>query len=414
MGLNLDLHITADTVYDETWLRNETHRLLDFGIHSAEPGRGFYWLDEQGNARRDMPVYTYLTSRMTHVYSIGALFRHREARELAGIGVDALRGALHDDEYGGWFAFVSDNQESPQAKDAYDQAFVLLAASSAVVADIPGARELLGDAISVFDAHWWDNSAEMVVDRISRDWTTTDTYRGANANMHTVEALLAVGDVTGDRIHHDRALAITRRLVHESTRNNAWLMPEHYDENWTPQLEYNKELPADPFRPYGVTIGHLLEWSRLCLHVHAALGDAAPDWLVTDAQALFDVAVESGWCADKLPGFVYTIDWQREPVVTTRLHWVIAEGISAAAALNSVTKDAKYARWYNTFWDHAETHFIDRVHGSWHHERTPEGGPASTVWSGKPDIYHALQATLIPRAPLAPSLVTALSTERQT
>jgi hypothetical protein len=31
------------------------------------------------------------------------------------------------------------------------------------------------------------------------------------------------------------------------------------------------------------------------------------------------------------------------------------------------------------------------------------------VWEGKPDTYHALQATLIPRLPLAPALASALA-----
>ena len=30
------------------------------------------------------------------------------------------------------------------------------------------------------------------------------------------------------------------------------------------------------------------------------------------------------------------------------------------------------------------------------------------VWNGKPDTYHAVQATLVPRLPLAPTLATAL------
>jgi hypothetical protein len=30
------------------------------------------------------------------------------------------------------------------------------------------------------------------------------------------------------------------------------------------------------------------------------------------------------------------------------------------------------------------------------------------VWTGKPDTYHALQATLIPRLPLTPTLAAAL------
>ena len=30
------------------------------------------------------------------------------------------------------------------------------------------------------------------------------------------------------------------------------------------------------------------------------------------------------------------------------------------------------------------------------------------AWSGKPDVYHSLQATLIPRLPVTPSLAGAL------
>ena len=35
-------------------------------------------------------------------------------------------------------------------------------------------------------------------------------------------------------------------------------------------------------------------------------------------------------------------------------------------------------------------------------------GPSGTVWTGKPDIYHAFQATLVPRLPLTPTLAGAL------
>ena len=30
------------------------------------------------------------------------------------------------------------------------------------------------------------------------------------------------------------------------------------------------------------------------------------------------------------------------------------------------------------------------------------------TWQGKPDVYHAFQATLIPRLPLSPTLAAAL------
>ena len=33
-------------------------------------------------------------------------------------------------------------------------------------------------------------------------------------------------------------------------------------------------------------------------------------------------------------------------------------------------------------------------------------------WSGKPDVYHALQATLLPRLPLSPMFAAALRSPR--
>ncbi|MDQ2781543.1 MAG: AGE family epimerase/isomerase, partial [Actinomycetota bacterium] len=36
-------------------------------------------------------------------------------------------------------------------------------------------------------------------------------------------------------------------------------------------------------------------------------------------------------------------------------------------------------------------------HGSWHHELDEQNHPSSNVWEGKPDVYHAYQAMLLPR-----------------
>jgi mannose/cellobiose epimerase-like protein (N-acyl-D-glucosamine 2-epimerase family) len=63
-------------------------------------------------------------------------------------------------------------------------------------------------------------------------------------------------------------------------------------------------------------------------------------------------------------------------------------------------EDESQARW----WDLAERAFVDRERGSWHHELDPDNRPASRIWPGKPDVYHAYQATLLPRLPLSPSL----------
>ena len=98
-----------------------------------------------------------------------------------------------------------------------------------------------------------------------------EPYRGANSNMHSVEAYLAAGDVTGDPVWPARAASIATRLINDHARGNAWRIPEHYDGNWQPWPDYNLDRRDDPFRPYGTTPGHSFEWARLLVTLEAAL-----------------------------------------------------------------------------------------------------------------------------------------------
>jgi sulfoquinovose isomerase len=200
--------------------------------------------------------------------------------------------------------------------------------------------------------------------------------------------------------------------VHDFAEPQGWRIPEHFDRDWQPMLEHNADRPDDPFQPYGATVGHGLEWSRLLLHLEASLGEDAPDWLLSSATALFDRAVADGWAVDGADGFVYTTDWSGRPMVRDRMHWVVAEGFAAAAALHRPTGDDRYPQLARTWWAYAERYLIDREHGSWHHQLNPQNEVIGTVWPGKPDLYHAVQATLVPRLALAPSLATTLAAGR--
>jgi sulfoquinovose isomerase len=245
-----------------------------------------------------------------------------------------------------------------------------------------------------------------MIDVAVRDWSDREPYGGANANMHSVEAFLAAADVTGDSIWLHRALRIADFFINTNARVRSWRIPEHFDKDWNELPDYNRATPAHQFRPYGATVGHGFEWSRLCLHLSAALGSAAPAWLLEGAVGLFDRAVADGWQGD---GFLYTTDWDGTPVVADRLHWVVCEAIAAAAALGRATGNNNYEQLYRKWWDLAENAFIDRQNGSWFAQLDQSNKPATSVWSGKPDTYHAFQATILPRLPLAPSLATGVA-----
>jgi sulfoquinovose isomerase len=405
------------------WLDAETHRLLDFAEAAEVPGGGFGNLDDDGRLRADDPVQTWCSTRMTYCFALGALLGRAGDAERVDHGLAALRpgGLLHDDAHGGWFSAArildGDRHVVDAVKAAYAHAFVVLAASAATVLGRRDGPAVLQEALAVVEQRFWDEQAGLVRESFSADWTVDEPYRGANANMHTVEAFLAAADALGEdgAVWRSRARQIVERIVHGVARAAGWRLPEHFSPDYVPIPDYNSDDRAHPFRPYGVTPGHLMEWARLALHLRAAeaaAGASPPAWLVDDARALYATAGRDGWAPDGADGFVYTTDFDGTPVTRARMHWVITEAIGAAAALYQVTGEQTYADDHRRWWAFAIDHLIDRDRGSWHAELDQDLRPAHDTWQGKPDIYHALQATLIARLPLAPMFAAALRAVR--
>lgn len=376
-------------------METELGPLLAFAARARVPD-GFGYLGADG-AVEDRPTETWISARMTHVFALAALLGRDDAPALAEHGVRALAGGpLRDAAHGGWGATTTD-----RSKAAYVHAFVLLAASSATTAAVPGAAGLLAEALAIWEDRFWDDEEGLARESFDPDWTRCEDYRGVNANMHGVEAALAAADAlaathpeTTARLR-SHALRSTERVVHGWAREADWRLPEHFTADWQPLPEYNADAPADPFRPYGVTVGHQFEWARLCLHLDAVLGEHAPGWLRTDAAALFTAAIERGWAADGHPGFPYTLDRSDRPVVSQRMHWVLCEAVAAAAVAHAVTGDLRTAGLQRTWAAHGDAHFLDRTTGNWHHELTPTGEVGTGTWSGQPDAYHLAQMLLL-------------------
>ena len=392
---------------DPAVLVAETERLLDFGRRFPAPDGGSYWLDSVGQPDPAQPVFTWITGRMAHVYAIGGGLGRSNDGGLADAALRGLTGPLRDDEHGGWFSALNPDGSVDGTKACYAHAFVVLAGATGSLAGRPGARELLDEALTLWQERFFDPDAGLFADAWDRAFTTLDPYRGANANMHAVEALLAAGDATGDAALHGQALEVARRIIVEFAEPQGWRIPEHFTSAWEPLLDYHRDQPDHPFQPYGATVGHGIEWSRLLLHLDASLAtttDGAPTWLVPAAVSLFDRAAADGWAADGRPGFVYTTDWDGTPVVADRLHWVAAEAVAAAASLHRRTGEQRFADRAGEWWAYIEEYLIDRPRGSWIHQLDDHNVETDTVWPGKPDLYHAVQATLLPRYPLAPCL----------
>ncbi|MGB7817644.1 MAG: AGE family epimerase/isomerase [Ornithinibacter sp.] len=383
-----------------SWLDAPSHRawadrgladVLTFALASIRPDGGFVWLDASGVPLPDRRPQLFLTARMAHTSAVGVRHGIPGSGALLDHAMSSLLGLYADRDHGGWLT----EPGTVTRKSAYDHVHVGLAAATAHVVGHPSAPTLLNQVSEVIDAHLWDMDSEALRESFAPDWSDSEDYRGANANMHGLEAFLAMGTATGDAGWHRRGLAIADRLVNSAARERDWLLPEHYTAEWEVLPDYNRDEPEHAFRPFGATLGHSLEWARLLLDLDASPLVGSAGWLVEAADALARRALDDGWALDGRPGLVYTVDWDGAPVAGVRLHWPVCEGIQASAALLRRTGDPHWEQWYRRLWDHAARYFID-ARGTWRNELGPDMREAGTVWPGRPDVYHCGGALAVP------------------
>lgn len=403
-----------DTEENKEYLGALAKELLEFGKRFPSEKGGSYYLGDDGTPWVDRPRETWITSRMVHVYSMGSMMGMEEAFGLAGKGLDGLRSELKDITNGGWYAGVDADGNPLSGKACYAHAFVILASSSAMLAGVSGAKELLDEALSVYDKWFWDEELGLSVDNWNTDFTVLDTYRGINANMHTVEAFLAVADATGDDKYRERAGRIIERVVNWAANNN-WRIPEHFTDSWDADLECNSDKKDDQFKPYGATPGHGIEWARLITQwaVSTYDGELMQDKYIDAAVKLYNRAISDAWNADGHRGICYTTDWNGVPVVHDRMHWTLAEAINTSAVLYRVTGDTKYADDFAGYLQYLDERVHDKVNGSWFHQLDRENNVIGTVWPGKSDVYHALQSMLIPYLNVGVSVATNIYNKRK-
>lgn len=398
-----------DTPENKAFLAAIRENLLAFGHRFPAPDGSSYYLGDDGTPWTDRPRETWITSRMAHVYSIGCMLGWEGAGELADAAVRGLRGALHDKQNGGWYAGIRTDGTCLPTKQCYAHAFVILAATSAMLAGRKGAGDLLQDALETYDRYFWEEEKGLARDTWNMEFSEADPYRGINANMHTVEAFLAVWDATKEETYRARAGRIIDRVI-TWARENEYRIPEHYTTDWVPDLTCNQDKKDDPFKPYGATPGHGIEWARLiCQWACATYGTAGAGQYIAGAERLYRRAVTDAWNADGAPGIVYTTDWTGQPIVHDRMHWTLAEAINTSAVLYRLTGKEEYAADYAMFLRYLDETVLDHVNGSWFHQLDRNNQLLGTVWPGKSDLYHALQATLIPYLEVSVSIAAAVA-----
>ncbi|CAM3245505.1 AGE family epimerase/isomerase [Paracoccus nototheniae] len=374
------------------FLATDAHRALDLFDASPRAGGGFHVLDLSGHPLPGGVEELHTTTRLVHSHALAQMAGRRDRAGIVDQGMDALWTRHRDRQHGGYLWALDAGQPVQSPKLAYGHVFVLLAASSAKMAGHPDADRLLADICEVLDRHYWDEAAGLFRDEFTRDWQAFSTYRGMNANMHGVEALLAAYEATGEAVFLTRAGRILQFFIAGQASAHGWRIPEHYDDQWRPDSDY----AGNPmFRPRGTTPGHSFEMARLLLQWWDLAG-RPDDQVPLQARALVYTALDDAWDATR-GGLAYTL---RGASVDNpaRYWWPVTEAIGSLAALIKLDPQPGDEGWYRRLWTFADAHLIDHAHGGWFPELGPDDRPAMTQFAGKPDLYHALQADLLPLA----------------
>ncbi|MFW2589405.1 AGE family epimerase/isomerase [Sagittula sp. SSi028] len=383
------------------WLDDDTHRLFlaedarrqfAFFRHSLRADGGFHQLDVDGTPRPTQVQELHATTRMIHSFALGKLAGLDKGDDMIAHGLSYLGAGHHDAQYGGYIWARDGKDISDGRKLAYGHVFVLLAAASAHAAGHSTALGLLDQADQVLTQRFWEEDHGLFADEWNRDWTPFSSYRGMNANMHGVEALLAAFEATGRKHFLKRAGRILSFFMDTIAPQYDWRIPEHYTADWQVDPAY----AGDPmFRPAGHTPGHSVEWARLWLQYGALTGTDVED----GARKIVYRALHDAWDESRGGGLIYTLDFDGQPAIRDRYWWPVTEAIGVLAALLKTGGTAEDEAWYHKMWQFADAHLIDHNQGGWFPELDDDNRPKARQFAGKPDIYHALQADILPLLP---------------
>lgn len=373
------------------FLRDHVARTLAFYDRSAlDPAGGFFHCFGDDGSIYD-PDLRHLVSSCRFVFNYARAYTETGKEDYlarAAHGLAYLEGA-HRQPNGAYAWELRAGQVTDGRVMTYGHAFVLLAAASALAAGVQGARATLDHIWQFLEDHMWRADEMAYVDEYDAALRDLSPYRGQNANMHMCEACLAAWKATGEARFLDRAETLARRFALELADRCGGYVWEHYDQNWQPDMEYNRDRPNDLFKPWGIQPGHQFEWARLLLMLDA---ERPANWYHDRAIALYAKGMEHGHDSE-FGGVVYGYGPDGAICAGEKYYWVHSEGFAAAWRLYRLTGDAAYRDDYNALWAYAWQHLVDHRHGAWFRVLSRQGRRLEDIKSppGKTD-YHTLGA----------------------
>ncbi len=356
-----------------------------------DPRGGFFQ-----HFRDDGSVYDastrHLVSSTRFVFNYAMADRHFDDLDYKAWVKHGLRylQQSHLQEGSGGYAWILNGDKVVDATNhCYGLAFVMVAGATALLADINQGRVVLQQAWELMENHFWDAKSGLYADQANPDFSTIDSYRGQNANMHACEALLWAYEATQETRYLQRASTLANNITLRQAAKAGGHIWEHYDRYWEIDWEYNKDDPQHLFRPWGFQPGHFTEWSKLLLILHRF---QPADWHIQRACDLFQIALENSWDGE-FGGICYGFAPDGNVCDTDKYFWVQAESFAAAALLAKATGEQVYHDWYARIWEYCWQHMIDHKYGAWYRILTRDNRRYDDKKSpaGKTD-YHTMGA----------------------
>lgn len=388
--------MTLPEFTQDNFLRAHIRSILEFYEPNIDDSNGGFFqnFSDDGKVYDKQTRHLVSSTRFVFNYARAYLeFKDPQYLERVNSGIDFIRNAHFNPKYDsyGWLLNVTDGtvETLDDNNHCYGYAFVMLAYSWAIRVGHPKAADYLEETWLTMEKVFWDADNALYKDEFDCSLTKDSGYRGQNANMHTCEALIAAFNATKDQKFLNRALLVADSIVNTQASLTDGLIWEHFNTDWSVDLEYNKQDPKNLFRPWGFQPGHQTEWSKLLLMLYQI---TQKEWLLDRAQNLFDRAFTIAWDT-KNKGISYGFDLQHKVCDGDKYFWVQAESFAAAAYLYVITKNPKYLNYYNMIWQYSWNHMIDHQYGAWYRILTNENNKIETQKSpiGKTD-YHTMGA----------------------
>ncbi len=276
-------------------------------------------------------------------------------------GLRYLEDVHFQPETGGYAWLIEAGEVADATNHCYGLAFVMVAASTAMLAGVEEGHVTLDKAWALMEHYFWDEEYGLYRDEANADFSVVDTYRGQNANMHSCEALLWAFEATGESGFLQRAGQLADNITRRQADKANGLIWEHYNPQWEVDWDYNLDDPKNLLRPWGFQAGHQAEWTKLLLILNR---HAPQDWYVPRARALFDQALEKAWDHEN-GGICYGFAPGGSICDGDKYFWVQAESFAAAALLAEATGEQAYRDWYEKIWAYSWEHMVDHQYGAW-------------------------------------------------